>query len=172
LVPSTGDVYFYVKIVEDFLKWSYQKYFQRDYDSLRFEDFITDKEIREHMLKAFEFINAKEFRNACEQMNTALAIFKSRLFAFFVDPKLWNIPLGGFPLTTVLSELTLKIIFSNDMYTLKKLIGLPTQYVEKEGQIQLVWNVIYAGFETEEDTKKEYDDILNIILTYQDRFSL
>jgi len=171
IVASKEDVDFQVKIVESFLKWSYKNYFQCDYDSLKFEGFITDKEIRELMIKASEFIAAKDFKSACEQMNTALANFKSKLFAFFADPKLWNVPIGGFPLTTVLADLTLKIFFSNDIYTLRKLTDLPTVYVVKDGQISVVWNVIYTGFETEEETRKEYDTILNIILTYQDRFA-
>jgi hypothetical protein len=171
LMPSSDDVEFYVKIVEDFLKWSYQNYFQRDYESLRFEDSITDKEIRDHMIKASEFINAKDYKSACEQMNSALAVFKSRFFAFFADPKLWNIPIGGHPLTTVLADLTLKIFFSNDIYTLQKLTNLPTTYTVKDGQVIVVWNVIYPIFQTEEETRKEYDAILNIILTYQDRFT-
>ena len=120
LVPSADDVYFYVKIVEDFLNWSYLNYYQLNYDSLRFEDLITDKVIKEYMIKASEFITAKDFKSACNLMNQALAIFKSRFFEFFVDPKLWNIPVGGFPLTTVLSELTLKIFFSTEPQTLKK----------------------------------------------------
>ncbi|MGD0070896.1 MAG: hypothetical protein ABSB71_04985 [Candidatus Bathyarchaeia archaeon] len=171
LIPSSDDVEFYVKIVEDFLKWSCQNYFQKDYESLKFEDLIIDKEIREHMMKASEFIDAKDYKSACEKMNTALAIFKTRFFTFFADPKLWNISVGAFPLTGILADLTLKIFFSNDIYTLKRLTALPTTYMVKDGQVIVAWNVSYAGFQTEEETRKEYDAILNIILTYQDRFT-
>jgi len=171
IVASKEDVDFQVKIVEGFLKWSYKNYFDCDYDSLRFEDAITDKEIRELMIKASEFIASKDFKSASEKMNVALANFKSKLFVFFADPKLWNVAIGGIPLTTVLADLSLKIFFSNDVYTLRKLIDLPTIYVPKDGQIQVVWNVRYADFKTEEETRKEYDAILNIILTYQDRFT-
>jgi hypothetical protein len=170
-VASKEDVDFKVKIVEGFLKWSYKNYFDCDYDSLRFEDAITDKEIRELMINASEFIASKDFKSASEKMNTALAIFKSRLFAFFADPRLWNVPIGGLNLTTVLADLTLKIFFSNDSSTLQRLIAIPTTYVPKNDQVPVVWNVRYAVFQTEEETRREYDAILNIILTYQDRFA-
>lgn len=171
IVASKEDVDFQVKIVEGFLKWSYKNYFDCDYDSLRFEDAISDKEIRELLMKASEFIASKDFKSASGKMNIALAHFKSKLFAFFVDPQLWNVPVGGFPLTKVLADLTLKIFFSNDPYTLKRLLAIPTIYVPKNGQVPVVYNVGYVAFQTEEETRKEYDAILNIILTYQDRFA-
>jgi hypothetical protein len=171
IVASKEDVDFQVKIVEGFLKWSYKNYFDCDYDSLRLEETISDKEIRELMMKASEFISSKDFKSASEKMNVALANFKSKLFAFFADPKLWTILVGEFRLTNVLADLTLRIFFSNDPNTLKRLIAIPTIYVPKNGQVPVVWNVIYPTFETEEETRKEYDEILNIVLTYQDRFA-
>jgi hypothetical protein len=171
IVASKEDVDFQVKIVEGFLKWSYKNYFECDYDSLRFEDAITDGKIKELMIKASEFIASKEYKSASEYMNVALANFKSKLFTFFADPQLWNIPVGGFPLTKVLADLTLKIFFSNDLYTLGRLLAIPTSYIPKNGQVQFTWNVGYVEFQTEEEAKKEYDAILNIILTYQDRFA-
>jgi hypothetical protein len=170
-VASKEDVDFQVKIVEGFLKWSYKNYFECDYDSLRFEDFITDKEIRDLMIKASEFIASKDLKSASEKMSVALANFKSKLFAFFADPKLWNVPVGEFRLVNVLADLTLKIFFSHDPDTLKRLNAIPTIYVPQNGQIPVVYNVGYVAFETKEETKKEYDAILNIILTYQDRFA-
>jgi hypothetical protein len=171
IVASKEDVDFQVKIVEGFLKWSYKNYFDCDYDSLRFEDGITDEKIRELMLKSSEFIASKEYKSASEYMYVALANFKSKLFGFFADPQLWNIPVGGFPLTKVLADLTLKIFFSNDLYTLGKLLAIPTIYIAKDGQVPVVWNVMYPEFQREEDARNEYDAILNIILTYQDRFA-
>jgi len=82
-----------------------------------------------------------------------------------------NVAIGGIPLTEVLADLTLKIFFSNDPHTLKRLTAIPTIYIEKNGQLPVVWNVMYTDFETEEEARKEYDTILNIILTYQDRFA-
>jgi len=170
LIHNSDDVKFYVNIVEDFLKWSYQNYFQKDYESLKFEDLITDKEIRDRMIKASEFIKNKDFKSATEQMYSALGIFKSRFFAFFADPKLWNAQIGEFRLTTILADLTLKIFLANDTDTLRKLTILPTTYELKEGQVMINWNVPYAVLQNEEETRKEYDSILNIIITYQDRF--
>jgi len=171
IVASKEDVDFQVKIVEGFLRWSYKNYFNCDYDSLRFENAITDKDIRELMIKASEFIASKDYKSASEKMNVALAIFKSKLFVFFADPKLWNVPIGGFRLADVLADLTLKIFFSHDPDTLRRLIVIPTIYVPKNGQIPVVYNVGYVAFQTEEGTRKEYDAVLNIILTYQDRFA-
>ena len=171
IVASKEDVDFQVKIVESFLRWSYKNYFECDYESLRFEDFITDKTIRDLMIRASEFIASKDFKSASEKMNVALANFKSKLFAFFADPRLWNVPIGGLRLANVLADLTLKIFFSHDPDTLRRLIAIPTMYVPQNGQIPVVYNVGYVAFQTEEETRKEYDAILNIILTYQDRFA-
>ena len=171
IVASKEDVDFQVKIVEGFLKWSYKNYFECDYDSLKFEDFITDEEIRKLMIRASEFIAVKDFKSASEKMNVALANFKSKLFAFFADPRLRNVPIGGIPLTEVLADLTLKIFFSNDPHSLKRLTAIPTRYIEKNGQRPVLWNVRFTGFQTEEEARKEYDTILSIILTYQDRFA-
>lgn len=171
IVASKEDVDFQIKIVEGFLKWSYKNYFECDYDSLKFENFISDKEIRDLMIRASELITAKDLKSASEKMNVALANFKSKLFAFFAAPELWNIPIGGFRLTDVLADLTLKIFFSNDPNTLQRLIAIPTIYVPQKGQIPVVYNVRYVVFQTEEEARKEYDAILNIILTYQDRFA-
>jgi hypothetical protein len=171
IVASKEDVDFQVKIVEGFLRWSYKEYFDCDYNSLRFEDAISDKEIRELMIKSSEFITSENFKAASEYMHVALAIFKSKIFVFFADPKLWNIPVGGYRLTDVLAGLTFRIFFANDLDTLQRFLAIPTVYVPKDGQIQYTWNVGYADFQKEEEARKEYDAILNIILTYQDRFA-
>ena len=171
IVASKEDVDFQVRIVEGFLRWSYKQYFDCDYDGLRFEETISDKEIRELMMKASDFITLRDLAKASEHMSAALAKFKSKLFMFFADPNLWNIPIGGFHLTDVLSNLTLKIFFSNDLDTLNRLLFISTSYIGKEGTLQFNWSVAYPNFQTEEEARKEYDAILNIILTYQDRFA-
>jgi len=169
IVASKEDVDFQVKIVEGFLRWSYKNYFQCDYDSLNFESFINDEKIRENMLEASKFIDAKNFKSASEKMNVALALFKTKLFAFFADPKLWNVPIGGFRLTDVLADLTFKIFLSNDPYTLNKLSNTQTLYIDQKGTP--AYNVRFTSFQKEEEAREEYDTILNIILTYQDRFA-
>jgi hypothetical protein len=171
IIASKEDVDFQVKIVEGFLKWSYKNYFHQDYDSLRFEDAIADKEIRELMIKASEFITSKNFKSASEKMNVALALFKTKLFAFFADPRLRNFSIEGMPLTEILADLTLKIYLSNDPNTLNKLANTRTLYIEQNGQLSTAYNVMFTDFQTEEEARKEYDTILSIILTYQDRFA-
>lgn len=169
IVATKEDIDVQVKIVESFLRWSYKNYFQCDYDSLNFESFINDEKIRENMLEASKFIDVKDFKSASEKMNVALAIFKTKLFAFFADPKLWNVPIGGFRLTDVLADLTFKIFLSNDPYTLNKLSSTQTLYIDQNGTP--AYNVRFTSFQKEEEAREEYDAILNIILTYQDRFA-
>ena len=75
-------------------------------------------------------------------------------------------------MTNVLADLTLKIFFSHDPDTLRRLNAIPMMYVPqpKEGPVT-AFEVGYLTFQTEEETKKEYDAVLNIIITYQDRFA-
>jgi hypothetical protein len=42
MIPDADAVAFYVRIVGDFLKWSYKEYFGVDFESLAFEDRIYD----------------------------------------------------------------------------------------------------------------------------------
>lgn len=172
-VASKEDVDFQVKIVESFLKWSYKNYFQCDYDSLSFESFITDEKIRENMVEAHKLIEKKDFKPASEKMNLALALFKTKLFTFFADYRLRKSVIDGIPLTDILADLTMKIFLSNDPSTLNKLSKTRTVYIEPnpEGQPLVVYNVMFTDFRTEEEANQEYDAILNIILTYQDRFA-
>lgn len=171
IVASKEDVDFQVKIVENFLRWSYTNYFQCDYDNLKLESFINDDKIRENMIEASKFIETKDFKSAGEKMNHALALFKTKLFTFFADYRLRNAVIEGIPLTDILADLTLKIFLSNDPFTLSKLSNTRTLYIEKEGQPLAVYNVMFTSFENEEEAKEEYDVILNIILIYQDRFA-
>jgi hypothetical protein len=172
-VASKEDVDFQVKIVESFLRWSYKNYFQCDYDSLNFESFITDDKIRENMLEAYKFIEAKNLKSASEKMNVALALFKTKLFTFFADYRLRGTAINGIPLTDILADLTLKIFLSNDPLTLTKLSRTRTLYMEpnQEGQPVAAYNVTFTTFLNEEAAKEEYNSILNIILAYQDRFA-
>jgi hypothetical protein len=172
-VASKEDVDFQVKIVESFLKWSYKNYFQCDYDSLSFESFITDEKIRENMVEAYKLIEKKDFKPASEKMTLALALFKTKLFTFFADYRLRKSVIDGIPLTDILADLTLKIFLSNDPFTLSKFSKTKTVYIDPnpEGQPLVVYNYMFTDFQNEEEAKREYETILNIILTYQDRFA-
>ncbi len=177
IVASKEDVDFQVKIVENFLRWSYKNYFQCDYDSLNFESFISDDKIRENMLEACKLIEANDplsLKSASEKMNVALALFKTKLFTFFADYRLRKSSIDGIPLTDILADLTLKIFLSNDPFTLTKLSRTRTLYIEpnQEGQPVTAYNVTFTSFLNEEEAKEEYNSILNIILTYQDRFAI
>ena len=171
IVATKEDIDFQIKMVESFLRWSYENYFHCDYESLNFESFINDEKIKENMLEASKFIDAGDFKSASEKMNVALALFKTKLFAFFADHRIRNFPIEGIPLTEILADLTFKIFLSNDPYTLSKLSNTRTLYIEQNGQLQAAYNVMFASFQTKEEAKEEYDAILNIILTYQDRFA-
>lgn len=171
LIPSAQDVQFYVKIVEDFLTWSFQIFFQVDYNKLRFEDSIVDTEVRDRMLKANEYINAKNYKSASEWLSSALAVFKSKLFAFFADPRLKNASIDGVSITEVLSDLALKIFFSNDVRTLSRMTNSRAQFIEKDGKTLVVWNTVFTEYQTDDEARKDYENVLNIILTYQNRFT-
>ena len=108
-----------------------------------------------------------------EKMNVALAFFKTKLFTFFADYRLRKSAIDGIPLTDILADLTLKIFLSNDPLTLTKLSRTRTLYMElnQEGQPVAAYNVTFTSFQNEEEAKEEYNSILNIILTYQDRFA-
>jgi hypothetical protein len=172
-VASKEDVDFQIKIVESFLQWAYKHYFQCDYDSLSFEGFITDGKIREQMLEAYSLIEKNDLKTASEKMNLALALFKTKLFSFFADYRLRKSIIDGIPLTDILADLTLKIFLSNDQVTLGKLANTKTTFIEpnEAGQPLVVYNVVFTDFQTKEEAKQEYDTILSIILTYQDRFA-
>lgn len=172
MVTTKEDVDFQVKIVESFLRWSYKNYFRCIYDDLNFESFISDESIRKDMLEASKLIDAKDFKLASGKMNCALAKFKTKLFAFFADYRLRNYSIEGIPLTEILADLTLKIFLSNDLYTLNKLSHTRNLYIDQNSQISPAYTVMFTDFETAEEARNEYDAILTIILTYQDRFAV
>jgi hypothetical protein len=47
IIPDATTVNFYVRITEDFLKWSFKQYFDVNYEDLALENMIHDKGIRE-----------------------------------------------------------------------------------------------------------------------------
>jgi hypothetical protein len=150
-----------------------QKLFSMRLWQLEFWEFIDDDKIKENMLEAYKFIEEKNLKSASEKMNVALALFKTKLFTFFADYRLRKFTIEGMPLTDILADLTLKIFLSNYPATLNKLSRTRTLYIEpnQEGQPVAAYNVMFTSFNSEEEAKEEYDAILNIILTYQDRFA-
>jgi len=172
IIPDIDDVRFYVRVVGDFLKWSYRNYFGVDYDSINFEGRIYDVAIRRVMFEAKDYIEAGDLENASKKMWEGLAAFKFMWFKFLLDPRGEVIFFSeGESFANVLADLALRIILSEDKDTLEKLLLIRTGFKKDEnGKIIGVESKFPTPpYENREKAIREYDEILNIILTYQDR---
>ena len=68
IIPDVDTVRFYVKIVGDFLIWSYREYYEVNYESLALEEMILDAPIKRVMLKAKAHIEKNDLANASKKM--------------------------------------------------------------------------------------------------------
>ena len=170
IIPDVDDVRFYVRIVGDFLKWSYKLWFNVDFNSLAFEDGIYDVGIKNAMLEAKDSIKKGDFPKASKKMYDALGAFKFFWFAYLSDPRLIGQSFKGLSFTSLVADLGFKIILSEDEATLKKLTSIGTDYLTKNGKVTGIQSVYpEPPFREEEEANEHYEEILNIILTYQDR---
>jgi len=169
IIPDVETVRFYVKIVGDFLKWSYKNYFEVDYESLVLEDMILDAPTKRVMLEAKFLIEKGELKKASEKMYEGLGAFKFMSFGFLSDPRVKGISFKGIDLSTLLADLAFKIILSQDESALRKLMTIRTYFETKDGKIGVKSEYPVPLFKSREEAKEHYEDILNIILTYQDR---
>ena len=170
IIPDVDTVRFYVKIVGDFLKWSYKKYHEVDYESLALEDMILDAPIRRVMLEAKSLIEKNDLQRASAKMYEALAAFKFMSFGFLSDARISEVTFEGISLANLLADLAFKIILAQDESALKKLMPIRTSFAwVKNGKfgVQSIWEV--EPFKNKEEATEHYEDILNIVLTYQDR---
>ena len=170
IIPDVDTVRFHAKIVSDFLKWSYENYYEVDYESLALEDMILDAPIRRVMLEAKALLEKNDLQKASAKMYEALAAFKFMSFGFLSDPRVRGIAFGGRKLSNLLADLAFKIILADDEVALKKIMNIKTEYAwaknEKFG-VQSIWES--TSFKNKEEANEHYEEILNIILTYQDR---
>jgi hypothetical protein len=170
IFPDVDTVRHYVRIVGDFLKWSYENYYEVDYESLALEDMILDAPIRRVMLEAKALIEKNDLQKASAKMYEGLAAFKFMSFGFLSDPRVSGIAFGGRKLSNLLADLAFKIILADDEVALKKIMNIKTEFAwVKNGKfgVQSIWEG--APFKNKEEANQHYEIILNIILTYQDR---
>jgi hypothetical protein len=170
IIPDVDTVRFYVKIAGNFLRWSCQTYFGIDYDSLALENMIHDVPIRNAMLEAKQAVSSNDLPKASAKMYEALAAFKFMWFGYLSDYRVHGISFSGIDFPNLLADLAFKIILAEDENTLGKLMGIGSRFRVEDGKIvgvESVYPVPTLG--SQEDASIHYEDILNIILTYQDR---
>jgi hypothetical protein len=171
IVPDIDDVRFFVKIVGDFLRWSYKTYYEVDYDLLNLEDMIHDVPIRKVMFEAREYIEKNDLPNASKKMYEALGALKFMFFRFFADVRLETIRFAdGNSLADLLADLSFKMLISEDESTLTKFLQIRTKFKLEEGKPIMVESVYpIIPFKDREEANEHYQEILNIILSYQNR---
>jgi len=170
IIPDVETVVFYARIVGDFLKWSYSLYFQVNYESLAFEDLIYDYGIKGAMLDAKAFLKKNDLPNASGKMYEALGAFKFMWFSFLTDVRLEKIQSENISLADALAEFAFRIILSEDYATLEKFLLIKTELIKENDKVVGVRSIYPTpAFRDRDEASQHYDEILNIILTYQDR---
>jgi hypothetical protein len=169
IIPDVNTVRFHVKIVGDFLKWSYKTYHGVDYDSLALENMIHDVPIRNRMTDAKTLIEKGDLPNASEKMYEAIGAFKFMSFGFLSDPRVAGISFGGIDFPNLLADLAFKIIMADDESALRKIMQIGTMFKVEDGSLKTKSVYPVPAFKDKDEANQHYEEILNIILTYQDR---
>jgi len=106
-----------------------------------------------------------------------LGAFKFLSFGFLSDPRAqyvsFKIPesFKEVKLSDLLADLGFKIILAQDETALKKIMPIKTMWISlKEGQFGVRSQYPQPPFKDKQEAMEHYEDILNIILTYQDKF--
>jgi hypothetical protein len=173
IIPDIDTVRLYIKITEDFLRWSYKYYFDIEYNSLIFENRIYDVPIRNVMLEAKKSLDEGDLKHASLKMYEGLGAFKFMWFRYLSDPRVMGLTytteLGTITFTNLIADLAFKIILGEDILTLRKILSIGTEFSKIEGGVIVSSNYVPPSFENKEKAQEDYDEILNIILNYQDR---
>lgn len=168
-VPDNETMNLYVRVTGDFLKWSCKTFFDIDYETLAFEDMIHDEPIKRVMVQAKELIKKGDFVEASKRLGESLGALKFLFFLYFSDARLEEIKLkDGNSLADLIADLALKILLADDEETLRKFLQIRTKFKIEEGkpvEIQSVYPIL--NFKDKDEASKYYEEILNIILTYQ-----
>jgi hypothetical protein len=176
ILPDVDTVRLYVRVTEDFLRWSSQEYFNIEYDSLTLENRIYDVPIRRVMLEARDSIEKGDLGQASSKMYEGWGAFKFMWFRYLSDPRVMGLAykteLGSITFTNLLADLAFKIILGEDLPTLRKILSIGTDFVKTEGGVVVSSNYNPPSFESKDKAQADYDEILNIILTYQGRVPL
>jgi hypothetical protein len=173
IIPDVDTVRFYVRVTGDFLRWSFKIYFNIEYDSLTFENRIYDAPIRRVMFEAKDSIGKGDLAHASNKMYEGLGAFKFMWFQYLSDPRVmgmtYTTDLGTITFTNLLADLAFKIILGEDMPTLRKILSIGTDFIRTKEGVIVSSNYNPPSFESKDKAQEDYDEILNIILTYQDR---
>ena len=170
-IPDIVDVRAYVKIAGDFLRWSFSNYYSIDYESLNLENLIHDIPIRKVMLEAKIHIEKGELPEASKKMYESLGALKFLFFLYFSDARLEEVRFkDGNSLADLIADLAFKMLLAEDEATLQKFLQIRTKFKIEEGKPVLVQSVYpIVQFKDKEQANEHYEEILNIILTYQYR---
>ena len=172
IIPDVETVALYSGIVLDFLKWSYDNYFAVDYESLALEDMIRDAPTRRVMREAKALIEKGDLKAASNKMVEGLGAFKFMSFAYLADSRAKGMLIGETDLSEILADLAFKIILVQDEWALRKFMPIRTFFESKNGKITGVRSKYSLPlFKDKERARVYYEDILHIILTYQDRMA-
>jgi hypothetical protein len=169
IIADIDTVRFHVRIVGDYLKWSYKNYFGFDYESLALEDMILDAPTRRVMREAKFLIEKGELKKASSKMFEGLGAFKFMSFGFLSDPRIKGVVFKGIDLSILLADLAFKIILAQDESALSKLMPIRTYFETTKGKIGVKSEYPVPVFKNRQEARVHYEDILSIILTYQDR---
>ena len=174
-IPDKETINLYVRVVGDFLEWSYGAFFGIDYNAIAFEELINDIHIKRVMRESKASIDKGELLEASKKMHEALGALKFIFYMYYSDPRLEEFKFKvGDSLAGVIADLAFKIVFADDEATLQKVVQIQTSYnidkIENGVPVvrtQSVYPII--EFKDKEEASTSYEEILNIILTYQDR---
>ena len=173
-IPSKEEIQFYVRIAEGFLRWSYKAYFKQDFDSIFLEERIIDKPIRCVMKLSRDHIKKGELKEASQRMYEGLGAFKFMMFRYLSDYRISKQMLEGkgldVDLADIMTNISFKLLFGDDFNTLKKLSEIKTNFAMVKGRGSFVRsNYPTPEFKDREEAEGDYEEVLNIILTYQDK---
>lgn len=169
IIPDVDTVRFYVRIAGEFLKWACSNYYNIDYDSIALENMIYDGPIKRVMLEAKQLIKENDLLNASKKMYEALGAFKFMWVGYLFDRRLMGLAAQGIDLTNILPNLAFKIILADNEEALTKMMIIRSRVEEKDGKIHTKSEYPIPTLKNQDEAERHYEDILNIILTYQDR---
>lgn len=135
---------------------------------------IYDKPIKDCMLKTIEFIESNKLEKASKKIYEALGAFKFFMFGFFSDVRVTDIKFKkmeidiDFP--NLLADLAFKIILGGDESALRLLMRIQsTLRATPDGHVHSISKYWFPKLKNKNDAWEHYDEVLRIILTYQDR---
>ena len=135
---------------------------------------IHDKPIRDCMLSAIEFIESDKIEKASQKIYEALGAFKFFMFGFFSDVRVTDIKFKKMGLNidfpNLLADLAFKIILGGDESALELLMRIQsTLRATPEGRVHSISKYWFPKLKDKSEAWEHYEEVLRIILTYQDR---